>query len=113
MLRRLPPFAVLCGCLAVAGPAAAHSNGDAFAVGAVVGAVVGGAIVAGSAPYPYYAPPPPAYYYPPPPPVYYEPVPVYRPIVVVPAPRYYGPRYYAPRRYGPAYYGPPGHYRRW
>jgi hypothetical protein len=101
MLRRITQVVVLAGCLAIAGQASAHSRGPGPAfLGAVVGAVVGGAIVSHSyAREPVYVEGPP----PPPPPrvVYYEPAPVYEYRVVEPRPVYYGP---PPGAY---YYGPP------
>ncbi|MCY1287076.1 hypothetical protein D9M68_431240 [compost metagenome] len=115
MLSRLPHLVLLCGSLTLAGGVAAHgSNSDAVLIGAVVGAVIGGAVVASSPPPVYvqpapvgYYPPPPAYYYPPPaayypPPVYYQPYPVYRQVIVVPGPRYYRPVHYGG---GPRYKG--------
>ena len=112
MIRKLPVVALLIGALAVAGQAQAHGgyyydgHGGGYwggnrwvaplAVGAVLGAVVGGAVVANSQPrpvyvqQPVYVQPPPVYYYQAPPPVYYQPPPVY----LQPQPVYYGqPRY--------------------
>ncbi|AUO24122.1 MULTISPECIES: hypothetical protein [Pseudomonas] len=113
MIRKLPKIALLIGALAMAGQASAHGGGwgAPLALGAVVGAVVGGSIVASQSrpvyvqqpvyvqPQPVYAAPPPVYYAPPPP-VYVQQQVYYRP-----APVYYGP----PR----GYYGPPhGYYGR-
>lgn len=110
----LPKVALLLGSLALAGQASAHGgDGGPFVLGAVVGAVVGGAVVA-SQRAPVYVeapPPPPVAYYPPPQAVYAQPVyaqPVYYQPVVVQAPRYYGPRYYAPPPRA-VYYDPRGH----
>lgn len=88
MTGRVPLLAVLVASLALAGEASAHgSERNAVIAGALVGAVVGGVIVANSRydRVPVYveigAPPPPVYYEPYPryyqaPPVYYHPYPV-------------------------------------
>ena len=101
MLRRITQVVVLAGCLAIAGQASAHGRGPGPAFfGAVVGAVVGGAIISNSyAREPVYVQGPP----PPPPVVYYQPAPVYEYRVVEPRPVYYGP----PPPPGGYYYGPP------
>jgi hypothetical protein len=82
-------------CLLLSGSAALAQPGPgpgAVFGAAVLGGVVGGAIVSG--PRPVYVAPPPAYYYPPPPRYYYPP-----------------PGYYYPPP--PAYYPPPRWHYRW
>ncbi|MDX9667745.1 hypothetical protein QMK50_22555 [Pseudomonas sp. P5_152] len=115
MLRKLPAIALLIGAFAVAGQAQAHGGGyygwgAPAAVGAVVGAVVAGSVIANSqrpvyVQQPVYLQPQPVYIQQPPP-VYYQPPPVYvqQPVYYRPAPVYYGPPhgYYGP----PRYYGP-------
>jgi hypothetical protein len=113
MIRKIPKIALLIGALAMAGQASAHGGGwgGPAVLGALVGAAVVGSVVASQPrevyvqqpvyvqPQPVYAAPPPVYYAPPPP-VYVQQQVYYRP-----APVYYGP----PR----GYYGPPhGYYGR-
>ncbi|WP_177412154.1 hypothetical protein [Pseudomonas cavernae] len=100
MLGRIFLLSALVASLSLAsGEASAHgSNRDAAIAGVLIGAVIGGAIVANSryAPPPVYIdagpPPPPAVYYQPYP-EYYQPYPqYYRPEVYYrPYPRYYRP----------------------
>ncbi|MBU6959243.1 hypothetical protein KRR23_16030 [Pseudomonas sp. CVAP len=106
MIRKLPVIALLIGAFAVAGQAQAHGYyyghgrgggwgwGAPLAVGAVVGAVVAGSVMANERPVyvqqqqPVYVQPQPVYVQPQP--VYVQPAPVYVP----PQPGYYiQPRY--------------------
>ena len=110
MMRTIPKVALLIGALAVAGQASAHGGWGAgpAIVGAVVGAAVVGSVIANQGPRPVYVQEP-VYVQPQPvyvqaPPVYYQPQPVY---VQAPQPVYYQGYYGRPH---PVYYGPPRGY---
>ncbi|MGH8353416.1 MAG: hypothetical protein ACRERY_07765 [Pseudomonas sp.] len=112
MIGRLPLLAVLVASLALAGQTPAYgSHRDAAIAGAVVGAVIGGAIIANSrGRVPVHVEigvPPPVVYYEPYP-VYYEPYPVYyAPYPVVIEPRYkHRHHHHKHHRHYRDYYGP-------
>ncbi|KPA87734.1 hypothetical protein [Pseudomonas asplenii] len=115
MMRTIPKIALLVGALAVAGQASAHGGGG-WVGPALLGGVIGGAIVSSvvSSPRPVYVQQPvyaqPAPVYVQPAPVYVQPAPVYvappppPPVVVYGGGGYYGrPVYYGHPHYG---YGP-------
>jgi len=114
MIRTIPKIALLVGALAVAGQASAH--GGNWVAPALLGGVIGGAIVGSmvSRPayveQPVYVQPAPVYVQQPPP-VYVQPAPVY----VQPAPVYVQGGYYGrPVYYGHRYYHDHDHDgRRW
>ncbi|WP_248806231.1 hypothetical protein [Pseudomonas sp. MWU13-2100] len=106
MIRTIPKIALLVGALAVAGQASAHGGnwvGPALLGGVIGGAIVGSVMSESRPAYvqqPVYVQPAPVYVQQPPP-VY-----VQQPVYVQPAPVYVQGGYYG----RPVYYGHPHHY---
>ncbi|WP_040069610.1 hypothetical protein [Pseudomonas batumici] len=100
MIRTIPKIALLVGALAVAGQASAHGGGG-WVGPALLGGVIGGAIVGSMVSRPAYVEQP----------VYVQPAPVYvqqpPPVYVQPAPVYVQP---APVYVQGGYYGRPVYY---